>query len=97
MLACYINPFGCPAHWRVSHGLLVVLQLPEQPTQLAWCHPEQGQVLAVGTASGAVHILQGPPPSSSSSSANGHSSQQQHSREGWGVTGKLPTGQGPVR
>uniref|UniRef100_A0A383V6E9 Anaphase-promoting complex subunit 4 WD40 domain-containing protein n=1 Tax=Tetradesmus obliquus TaxID=3088 RepID=A0A383V6E9_TETOB len=92
---------------EASWDLLHVEELPDQPTLLAWCHPEHGQVLAVGTSSGTVHILhgtvhilQGPPPSSSStssSSENGNSSsQQQHSREGWGVTGKLPRGQGAV-
>ncbi|KAF6259042.1 hypothetical protein COO60DRAFT_1051381 [Scenedesmus sp. NREL 46B-D3] len=84
-----------------SWDLLHEEELPDQPSQLAWCHPEHGEVLAVGTASGAVHILQGPPPfssssSSSSSSGHAHNGWQQHSREGWGVAGKLHTGQGAV-
>lgn len=69
----------------VCHALL--LQLPaSQPTQLAWAHPQYGQLLAVGTSSGKVHLIQGPAPSS----IQGH-------KAAWSSTTQLPCGKGAVR
>jgi hypothetical protein len=75
--------------------LLLLLQLPatdNQPTQLAWAHPQHGQVLAVGTRSGSVHILQGP-----SSLRALTATDPQRRRAGWSSTERLQCGKGKVR
>jgi hypothetical protein len=84
-----------------------VLQLPSmdnQPTQLAWAHPQHGQLLAVGTRNGCVHVIQGHGPTSSHSSS--HAGQQKQARAtelqrqgagSWACTERLQCGKGPVR
>lgn len=73
--------------------LLLQLQ-SSQPTQLSWAHPQYGQLLAVGTSSGKVQLIQGPVPSSSSSQ-QGQPAQQ--GQKAWCSTAQLHCGKGAVR
>lgn len=82
--------------------LYLLLQVQGRPTQLAWAHPQHGQLLAVGTSSGQVHIIQGPLPGSQSSSiqpgqhGQAHQQEQQQSA-GWCSIAQLQCGKGPIR
>jgi hypothetical protein len=72
----------------------LMLQLQSsQPTQFSWAHPQYGQLLAVGTSSGKVQLIQGPVPSSSS----GQQGQQSQGQTAWCSTAQLHCGKGAVR
>lgn len=86
-------------HTRQLQGIFVsspsllplVLQLPAQPTQLAWAHPEYGHTLAVGTSAGQVHIMQRLSTANSSAQA-----QQEQSQHTWLTTTQLKCDTGAV-
>lgn len=92
-----------PTNGRHQCCFSTCLQLPGKATQLAWSHPQHGQLLAAGTSTGQVHIIQGPggcsskQPQQQAHTAGKVEQQPQQSNEGWCSAAQLQCGNAAIR
>jgi len=86
-----------------SYGCFTCVQLPGKATRLAWSHPAHGQLLAAGTSTGRVHIIQGPggcsskQPQQQALAGSKVEQQPQQSNEGWCSVTQLQCGNAAIR